>query len=87
MCSGGGEVVATCSDDGDAKPISLGGVSGGGAEILGLGKVTVEVEVVAVVQRRRLREASFVVGLDEAAAEELEGVVVVNKKKKVIGWW
>ncbi|KAK1564753.1 hypothetical protein Q3G72_010796 [Acer saccharum] len=74
-----------CSDDGTVKPTSLGGVSRGGAEILGLGEVTVE--VVAVVRRRRLREASFVMGLDEAAAEELEGVVVVNKKKKVIGWW
>ncbi|TXG48784.1 hypothetical protein EZV62_024659 [Acer yangbiense] len=43
------EVVAMCSDDGDAKPTSLGGVSGGGAEILGLGEATVE--VVAVVRR------------------------------------
>ena len=54
-----------------------GGVSGAGAEIWGLGKAT---EVVADVQQRRPRrcEASFVGGLGEAAAEELEGEVVVG---------
>ncbi|KAK1555722.1 hypothetical protein Q3G72_030556 [Acer saccharum] len=73
-----------CSDDGDAKPGSLGRVSGGGVEIRGLGEAIVE--VVANVQRRR-RETGFIRGLDEATTEGLEGVVVVNKKKKVIGWW
>ena len=53
-----------------------GGVSGGGAEIRGLGEAAVE--VVVDVQRRRRHKAGFVGGLSEAAAEELEGMVVVR---------
>ncbi|KAK0577767.1 hypothetical protein LWI29_038337 [Acer saccharum] len=67
-----------CSDDGDAKPGSLGGVSGGGAEIRGLGEATVEVVANVQRRRRRRRETGFVRVLDEATTERLEGVVVVR---------
>ncbi|KAI9191825.1 hypothetical protein LWI28_014052 [Acer negundo] len=65
-------------------------VSGGGAEIRGLDEVAVE--VVADVWRRRLRrcEAGFVGGHGEAAADELEDVVVVVGAEgdlKIDGIW
>ncbi|KAK0570716.1 hypothetical protein LWI29_005381 [Acer saccharum] len=68
-----------CSDDDDAKLASLGGVSGGGAEIRGLGEATVEVMV--DVQRRRRREVGFIEGLSDTATAELEGVVVVRAEE------
>ncbi|KAI9154518.1 hypothetical protein LWI28_027468 [Acer negundo] len=53
------------------------GVSGGGAEIRGLGEAAVKVVADVHRRRRRRREAGFFRGLNEAASEELEGVVVV----------
>ncbi|KAK0599394.1 hypothetical protein LWI29_004879 [Acer saccharum] len=61
------EVVAVVQRRRRRKTGFVRGVSGGGAEILGLDKVVVE--VVVDVQRRRRREASFDGVLGDAAAE------------------